>query len=285
MKNQEESNKEDIELVKKILDGDRVSLDQLIRKHEPFIYNVAWKMTWDESDAKDITQEVLIKVITKLTLFKGTGSFRGWLYRIVANEFMDTKRITKEKEILGFDDFETKLSSIPDMEVSEEESEEMEAYTREVNLRCMSGMIMCLNREQRLLFVLGDLFGIDHNLGAEIFNVSRQNFRVKLHRARTEINNFVTDKCGLLNPDNPCRCHKKAKAMKNMGVLNENTFKFNTDYKSKIADYAENTMDEAIDTVDSKYLRFLRDQPAKDEFDSSIVVELIKDKGFWSYFE
>ena len=56
----------DRELVQKALDGDRQALEQLIQLHQPFIYNVAWKMVHDPNDALDLTQEVLIKVITKL---------------------------------------------------------------------------------------------------------------------------------------------------------------------------------------------------------------------------
>tara|TARA_B110000211_G_C14062143_1_gene546017 strand:- start:313 stop:1182 length:870 start_codon:yes stop_codon:yes gene_type:complete len=280
-----EDNKEDLKLVKDALSGDKKPLDRLIRKYQPFIYNVAWKMAWDEVDAKDITQEVLIKILTKLSQFDGKGSFKAWVYRIAVNEFLNTKRRSKEKDILGFDDFKGKLDAMPDTTVSEKELHELETYSREINLRCMSGMIMCLNREQRLLFILGDLFGIDHNLGAEIFETSRQNYRVKLHRARTDISNFMNKQCGLIDPSNPCRCPKKAKVLKEMGVLTENNYKFKVDYKSKIADYAENTLNEATDNINSKYLSFLRDHPAKDDFDSSIINDIIKDKDIWGYFE
>ena len=59
----------DRSLVEKSLKGNRNALDELIRKHQPFIYNVAWKMTHNPTDAKDLTQEVLIKVITNLSQF------------------------------------------------------------------------------------------------------------------------------------------------------------------------------------------------------------------------
>jgi len=280
-----ESNEKDLELVAKALNGDKKSLNNLIGKYQPFIYNVAWKMAWDEVDAKDITQEVLIKVLTKLSQFDNKGSFKAWIYRIAVNEFLTTKRRSKEKDILGFDDFKSKLDAVPDTTVSADEYIELESYSREIRLRCMSGMIMCLNREQRLLFILGDLFGVDHSLGAEIFGVSRQNFRVKLHRARTDMSNFMNKQCGLIDSNNPCRCPKKAKVLSQMGVLTETNYKFKVDYKSKIADYAENTLDEASDNINSKYLKFLRDHPAKDDFDSAIVDKIIKDDEIWSYFE
>ena len=78
------------ELVLKAIEGDRASLERLIRLHEPFIYNVAWKYTNDPHEAKDLTQETLIKIITKLSSFKGKSSFRTWAYRIVVNQFLQT---------------------------------------------------------------------------------------------------------------------------------------------------------------------------------------------------
>jgi len=64
-----------INLVTKSVGGDKKSLNELIIRHEPFIYNVAWKYTGNEDTAKDLTQEVLIKVITSLSSFKGKSSF------------------------------------------------------------------------------------------------------------------------------------------------------------------------------------------------------------------
>ena len=63
----------------------------------------------------------------------------------------------------------------------------------------MSGMLMCLTREQRLIYIIGDSFGVDHKLGAELFDLSPANFRVKLHRARRDLYNYMNDKCGLVN--------------------------------------------------------------------------------------
>ncbi|MEO0341781.1 MAG: sigma-70 family RNA polymerase sigma factor [Bacteroidota bacterium] len=79
-------------LVSRALEGDRKAMDELIHLHQPFIYNVAWKMVDDPNDALDLTQETLLKVITKLAQFKFSSSFRTWLYRIVVNEFLQSKR-------------------------------------------------------------------------------------------------------------------------------------------------------------------------------------------------
>lgn len=95
----EYSEEEHLKLVDQVLEGNSKALDKLVAIHQAFIYNVAWKMTHSNEDALDLTQEVLIKVVTKLSTFKRKSAFRTWLYRIVFNEFLQTKRKTKEEAL------------------------------------------------------------------------------------------------------------------------------------------------------------------------------------------
>ena len=76
------NDRDDIELITSAKDGSKSALEALVKKHQHYIYNVALKMTLSPFDAEDITQEVLIKVITNLANFKGESNFRTWLYRI-----------------------------------------------------------------------------------------------------------------------------------------------------------------------------------------------------------
>ena len=267
------------ELVKKGLEGDRQALDRLIRLHQPFIYNVAWKMVHDPNDAMDLTQETLLKVITKLSQFSFKSSFRTWLYRIVVNQFLQTKRGEKEKQFTSFADYGEKLDTIPNPDLNREEEIELQELSREMQISCMSGMLMCLTREQRLTYILGDTFGIGHSTGAEIFGISKQNFRIKLHRARKDLYNFMNKQCGLINKDNPCRCPKKTKALKPLGVLDEKNMVFNISYRNKIADYVESNFAEAVEVVEEKYTQLFRAHPTKEDFDKKTVVDhILKDE-------
>lgn len=277
---------EDEALVRKSLEGDRTALDLLIKKHQPFIYNVAWKMAHDPNDAMDLTQETLLKVITKLSQFSFKSSFRTWLYRIVFNEFLQSKRRKGEEQFSTFESMGDKLDAIPNPDMTIEEEIEQKEIIVEMRLRCMSGMLMCLNREQRLIYVLGDSFGIDHNMGAEIFELSPQNFRVKLHRARKELYNYMNNKCGLVNKKNPCRCSKKAKALKEMGFLDENSMQFNKSFKKQISDYVVANHAEVADQFDDKYQKLFRDHPVKEDFTKEkIVSELLNDDDLLKHFQ
>ncbi|WP_396592005.1 RNA polymerase sigma factor [Allomuricauda sp. R78024] len=272
-------------LVKQAIDGNKESLSEIISFHQPFIYNVAWRMCHNPIDAQDLTQEVLIKVITKLGQFNFKSKFRTWLYRIVVNEFLQSKRRKGEAQFSDFDDYGERLDQVPNPELSIEEEISHQELSKEMQVQCMSGMIMCLNREQRLIFILGASFGIDHTLGADIFGVSPQNFRIKLHRARKDLFNYMNNKCGLVNKENPCRCPKKAKALKQMGVLDEGKMLFNIKTKTKVKDFVENNHEEALDDFTTTYTKLFQEHPVKEDFNKETIInELINNDKLSSYF-
>ena len=83
---------EDQNLVLRARSGDRQALEDLVQRHQAWIYNIAVRMLHHPQDAEDVTQEILIKVLTRLSSFEGRSSFRTWLYRIVVNHVLNMKR-------------------------------------------------------------------------------------------------------------------------------------------------------------------------------------------------
>ena len=79
----------DAELVEQAKNGDRTALEKLVLRHQAWIYNIAVRMVFQPHDAEEVTQEVLVKVITKLSTFKGESKVRTWLYRIAANHVLN----------------------------------------------------------------------------------------------------------------------------------------------------------------------------------------------------
>ena len=93
-----DSDIEDAELVARATHGDRAALEKLVLRHQAWIYNIAVRMVFQPHDAEEVTQEVLVKVITKLSTFKGESKFRTWLYRIAANHVLNMKRRSAETQ-------------------------------------------------------------------------------------------------------------------------------------------------------------------------------------------
>lgn len=229
--------KTDEDLITKAVEGDKNALEGLIKRHQDWIYNIALRMVYYADEAKDVTQETLIKIITKLSSFKMESSFRTWAYRIVVNHVLNMKKSRGEsRHFSTFSEYGKSIDKTPDFELSEDTNLSFDAETiiEEVKISCLNGMLLCLNREQRVIFILGSIFGVSDLAGCEIMEISRENFRQKLSRARKELFNFMNDKCGLINKSNPCRCHKKTKALVDSGYVNPERLLFNTNYIYKV---------------------------------------------------
>jgi DNA-directed RNA polymerase specialized sigma24 family protein len=70
---------ENVELVRRAKNGDRDALERLVLRHQAWIYNLAVRMVFQPQDAEEVTQEVLIKAVTRLSTFQGESKFRTWL--------------------------------------------------------------------------------------------------------------------------------------------------------------------------------------------------------------
>ncbi|HEY0255038.1 MAG TPA: RNA polymerase sigma factor, partial [Kofleriaceae bacterium] len=180
-------------LVERAVEGSKDALRELVQRHQPFIFNLALKMFGARADAEDLTQEVLVKVITSLRTFRHGSSLRTWLYRITVHHFLNTRRRLRESTV-AFEDYFDQVAAIPD----EEPDASLgigDATIEELRLRCTSGMLMCLDREQRIAFILGAVFGVPHEIGAELLDITPGNFAVRLHRARRDLYNWMNKRC------------------------------------------------------------------------------------------
>lgn len=225
----------DQELIAASLEGDQIALEKLIKKHQAWVYNIAWNMADNPEAAADITQEVLIRMITKLSTFKQESQFRTWLYRMLKNYFLNTKRDKYEQNTLAFEDFAAGLNGIRDEKLSDYTFEvEEKLLVKEAKMGCMKAMLLCLKPEQRMIYILGELFEFPDRLGGEIMEISRANFRIKLHRARKQLYTFMDGQCGLINKKNPCRCAKKTMGFIKKGYVNPDKLLFEQERVNRI---------------------------------------------------
>src|SRR6266436_3341279 len=111
-----ESGSADAELVEEAKNGDRAALEKLILRHQAWIYNIAVRMVFRPHDAEEVTQEVLVKVITKLGTFKGESGFRTWLYRIAANHVLNMNRRGGETKATTFAEYGAAIDRTPDLD-------------------------------------------------------------------------------------------------------------------------------------------------------------------------
>ncbi len=278
--------KEDLQLIAEAKNGSREALESLIKRHQDYIYNVAHKLVMNEEDAADITQEALIKIVINLAKFNHQSSFRTWAYRIVVNHFLNVKKKRTEKAVVSFENFGMNLDQTPDNELTPEEMVAQADDVKEARMGCMSAMLICLDRDQRILYVLGEIFQIDHNAGAEIFGISKENFRKRLSRARQDLHAFMDNKCGLINKDNPCRCHRKTKAFIKRGWVDPQHYNFAKDHLDSIHRHVVEKSPLVEEAVDKGYVGLYQEHPfQRQDYSERIRKTILQDPEIREIFE
>jgi len=270
----------DTELVKLAVGGDKKALQNLVIRHQLFIYNLALKMTKSVQDAEDLTQEVFIKAITGLTKFEGKSKFRTWLYRITVNHFLNAKKSKSELETMDFETYFNFIDHVPNHSLTINEEQELAGSIEEIRINCTAGMLLCLDREQRMIYILGEMFDIEHNLGAEILGISTGNFRIRLMRARQDLYNWMNERCGLVNKSNPCRCSKKTRAYIKAGFVDPNNLVFNTRYKKSIYEVSAHNAMPITNTIEDLNKNIFQQHPLQETVSSQKIVEEIFNNDF-----
>ena len=252
----------DIDLVRRIVGGEHAAFDELVSRHQAWIYNIALRMVYLPEDAEDATQEVLLKVFIKLSTFEGKSRFRTWLYRVVVNHVLNMKRTRADAVEWTFKTYGDALDSSEDLDLPDRDSVpvDVQLLVDEARIGCSTGMLLCLNREQRLVYILGGIFGVSDTVGAELLDTSRENFRQRLSRARRELHNFMDAKCGLVNAANPCRCAKKTRAFMKAGLIDANRLLFADTHVQRVRDVV-GEVHEDINALDAAYAAVHRSHP------------------------
>jgi RNA polymerase sigma factor (sigma-70 family) len=253
---------EDCLLVTRARSGESDALEELVRRHQPWIYNIAVRMLYHPQDAQDATQEILIKAITHLSSFEGRSAFRTWLYRIVVRHVLNTKRGRLEPAVLTFSCYGHGLDNTPDLDLPDDRSApaDVRLLVDEARITCTTGMLLCLDRGQRLVYILGEIFAVSDAVGAELVEISRDNFRQRLARARRDLHSFMNDKCGLVNQANPCRCARKTRGFIQAGHVDPQSLLFARARVQQVREVVPSAH-EALMTLDNRCAGTYRDHP------------------------
>ena len=204
------------ELISRARAGDRAALGELLAAMKDLVYNLAIRMLGNPADAEDASQEILIRLMTGLDSFQGKSSFRTWVYRVASNQLLTTRKRQAEERTESFEALATYLetnlaSGHPPLEDP--------VVVNEAKLICTSRMLLCLDRDHRLAFILGEILELSSKEGAAVLEIAADAFRKRLARARTRMTEFMKGTCGLVDPELPCRCGKQAACALQRGYI------------------------------------------------------------------
>jgi RNA polymerase sigma factor (sigma-70 family) len=271
---------DDGRLVSRANAGDGAALEELVQRHQAWVYNIAVRMLAHPHDAEDATQEIFIKALTRLSFFEGRSAFRTWLYRIVVNHVLNMKRGRLERDTLTFGCYAHGLDRTPDHDVPDQSGVPVDVrlLVDEARITCTSGMLLCLDRGQRLVYILGEILDVGDAVGAEILEISPENFRQRLSRARRDLHSFMNDRCGLVNPANSCRCAKKTRGFVEAGYVDPTNLLFARARIRQVGEAVPATA-RAVATLDEQCGRIYREHPFYEPPDIARALKRLIDSG------
>jgi RNA polymerase sigma factor (sigma-70 family) len=207
------------DVARRAADGDREALTVLVRELQHPMYRLALRFLGHRQDAQDATQEILIRVVTHLGSFEGRSKFTTWAYTVATRSLLRAKRGFVESSVKGPEQFAAFLDAgMRDVDPTIEEVE-FRMLCEEVRISCTYGMLLCVRREQRAAYLLADVVGLTDVEGAEVLECSRAAFRQRLSRARRTLRHVIDNRCGLVDPANPCRCGRQIASSEEAGIL------------------------------------------------------------------
>ncbi|MDN5204530.1 RNA polymerase sigma factor [Fulvivirgaceae bacterium BMA10] len=223
-------------IVQKALLGDKKALESVVEEVKDLIYNLSLKMLLFPEDAQDATQEILVRIITHLSTFQGKSTFKTWVYKVATNYLLTekSKKDRKAKEV-SFDEYANQIDTGQSAMIRYTNNEgEIGLLEEEVKVSCTHGLLHCLNPANRLIYVLGDVLDLNSKEAAEILEITPSSFRKQLSRSRERIKNFLTAKCGLVNPNNSCRCKRKIDFLIDSKMIDPHALRFANHTKRSI---------------------------------------------------
>ena len=202
--------------------GDLAALDRLLLAVQPGVFNLAVRMLGNRDDAADATQEILLKVVTHLGSFRAEAAFPTWVWQIARNHLLSAVTRSRQSPEVSLEgmaerlqaglDFVMNLGQAPGVGAVLTPQDKAEA--RQLALGCTQNMLMALDCEQRLVYLLDTVFGLPSKEAAAVLGIAPPAYRQRLSRAKARLEGFVGQTCGLVNADAACRCERQLPALR-----------------------------------------------------------------------
>lgn len=195
--------------VNKATAGDKNALEALIASAQDIVFNLSLRMLGTFEDAEDATQDIMLKMITHLSSFRGDSSFTTWVFRIATNHLKNYKKHLFAHYSLSFeyygDDIENgKIQDVPDLTQNVEKG----ILAEELKMCCTNVMLQCLDMESRCIFILGTMFKVDSRIAGDILEMTPEAYRQRLSRIRKKMADFLSKYCGEYG-NGRCKCQNR----------------------------------------------------------------------------
>jgi RNA polymerase sigma-70 factor, ECF subfamily len=198
----------DAELVRAAQTGDLRAFEELVSRYEQRVYTLARRITGQEQDAEDVTQQAFLSALEHLPGFRGDASFATWLTRIATHAALKVIRKRKGLQTVSLDaatEEDESYGTVPHPEYIADWSENpSDMAARSETQRLIDDALAQLDEKHRLVFLLRDVEGLSVKETADALGLSEANVKVRLLRARLQLREQLTrafgDETTTVNP-------------------------------------------------------------------------------------
>jgi RNA polymerase sigma-70 factor (ECF subfamily) len=155
------------------------SWDEVVREHGARVYRLAYRLTGNQHDAEDLTQEVFVRVFRSLSQYT-PGTFEGWLHRITTNLFLDSVR---RKAKIRFQELPEDAGD----RLAGREANPVDVVMDQTYEADIQAALDALPADFRVAVVLCDVEGLTYEEIAEMLDVKLGTVRSRIHRGRAQL--------------------------------------------------------------------------------------------------
>ncbi len=163
--------------------GDHQAFARLYALHKRRIYSLCLRMVGNVTEAEDLTQEAFLQLHRKITSFRGESAFSTWLYRLTINVVLMQLR----KRGLSLISLDEAMEPVPDEGPGRSFGAPDLTLTGAIDRMTLERAVANLSAGYRLIFVLHDIEGYEHNEIATMLGCSIGNSKSQLHKARLKL--------------------------------------------------------------------------------------------------
>ena len=193
MDEQEQSRREDMELVARAQTGDTTAFDALLLKHSPRLYALVYNMTANHGDTDDMLQDVWAKVYRSIGGFRGQSQFYTWLHSVAANTTLNFLRRRNRHRAMNLDDLDNGI-------LQDKEFAELRAAStpvRDADLvemqQKINEAIQQLTPDHRAVVTMFDIQGMPHADIAKVLRISEGTVRSRLFYAHKQLQTQLSE--------------------------------------------------------------------------------------------
>ncbi len=196
----------DLELAARLQRGEAAAATELAAEYGPMIHQLAFRYMKNWEDAEEVAQDVLLKVVNKIELFRGDSALSSWIYRITFNTAMSrlrNGRFSRPHEVLAGDlvpapgDYGGHAPSV--FEAADWSNLGDESVMRRQMREAVMSALQDLPPVYRIPVMLRDLQGMSTEEASKVLKVKTQTLKSRLHRGRTFLRTRLQDFAGGLS--------------------------------------------------------------------------------------